>query len=303
MANLFEEFILGGTKSNKASFVNLLKHYRINPTKKHGQNFIWNFDLLKNFLHKSNLTELKNVLEIGSGVGSLTYVLSQNAEKVVSLEIDESLREILGDLEASQDNIDIVFTDANKANWKEFFTDEELENVTLVSNLPYNLTTALINKAISEFHMAKQMLFLVEREAVPRILGIEGDGKSSSQNQGPLSKLVSAYGSARSILTVNATAFHPKPRVNSELILLTPNTDTESYKCLIEHGGLLERVIKMAYTQRRKTLANSFKGFDLKSDIQSWLEENNLPTSTRAEELSADEFTSLSLFLKDELMN
>ncbi len=286
-------------ESNRASFLSMLEEYGIEANKKYGQNFIWKKDLLNRFLSKSKLVTLKNVLEIGSGAGTLSYVLARNAKKLVSVEIDEELGTLLNDLGRHLRNAEFINADARTLDFNELFTEEEHEDLTLVSNLPYNLTTELITKAVRELSTAKNMLFLVEDNASPRILGVKGDGKSEVRNQGFLSKFISTYGVAKTVMSVHANEFYPKPRVNSELILIERNTDTYAYEVLLEHSQELEDTIKTAYSQRRKALINCFAPKGQKAQVQEWIQTKELKENIRAEELTADQFAELTVFLNN----
>lgn len=286
---------------DKTSFLNLLKEYNIETNKKFGQNFIWNLNLLQKFIDKSGIDENYKILEIGAGAGTLSYVLSNNANRVLSVEIDKNLEALLNDIaeQAKTDgkDLDFIFADANKLDWQEIYSVDNSDKLALVSNLPYNLTSTLIAKAIREFNQADKMLLLVEDNAAPRILGKAGDGKSENTNQGFLNKLISIYGNSKSLLKVSKNNFYPTPRINSELILLEANKESYSYKILRKYSQELHNLLKLAFSQRRKSLSNCLETHVPKEIVKAWVDRKNLKTNVRAEEISADDFAELLEFL------
>lgn len=286
---------------DKTSFLNLLKEYNIETNKKFGQNFIWNLKLLQKFIDKAGIDENYKILEIGAGAGTLSYVLSNNANRVLSVEIDRNLEALLNDIaeqaKADDKDLDFIFADANELDWQEIYSVDNSDKLALVSNLPYNLTSILIAKAIREFNQADKMLLLVEDNAVPRILGKAGDGKSENTNQGFLNKLISIYGNSKSLLKVSKNNFYPAPRINSELILLEANKESYSYKILRKYSQELHNLLKLAFSQRRKSLSNCLETHVPKEIVKAWVDRKNLKTNVRAEEISADDFSELLEFL------
>ena len=286
---------------DKTSFLNLLKEYNIETNKKFGQNFIWNLNLLQKFIDKAGIDENYKILEIGAGAGTLSYVLSNNANRVLSVEIDRNLEALLNDIaeQAKTDGkyLDFIFADANELDWQEIYSVDNSDKLALVSNLPYNLTSTLIAKAIREFYHADKMLLLVEDNAAPRILGKAGDGKSENTNQGFLNKLISIYGNSKSLLKVSKNNFYPAPRINSELILLEANKESYSYKILRKYSQELHNLLKLAFSQRRKSLSNCLETHVPKEIVKAWVNRKNLKTNIRAEEISADDFAELLEFL------
>lgn len=286
---------------DKTSFLNLLKEYNIETNKKFGQNFIWNLNLLQKFIDKAGIDENYKILEIGAGAGTLSYVLSNNANRVLSVEIDRNLEALLNDIaeqaKADDKDLDFIFADANELDWQEIYSVDNSDKLALVSNLPYNLTSILIAKAIREFNQADKMLLLVEDNAVPRILGKAGDGKSENTNQGFLNKLISIYGNSKSLLKVSKNNFYPAPRINSELILLEANKESYSYKILRKYSQELHNLLKLAFSQRRKSLSNCLETHVPKEIVKAWVDRKNLKTNVRAEEISADDFAELLEFL------
>ena len=110
---------------DKASFLNLLKEYDIETNKKFGQNFIWNLNLLQKFIDKAGIDEHYEILEIGAGAGTLSYVLSNRAARVLSVEIDRNLEALLSDVaeqaKAEDKDLDFIFADASELDWKEIY--------------------------------------------------------------------------------------------------------------------------------------------------------------------------------------
>lgn len=274
------------------AFKELLNHYGIRPERNLGQNFLWDKALLVKMTDEALLQPVVQVLEIGSGAGTLTEVLAGKAEKVVSLEIDPTLQPLLQDLALRKPNIHFHFGDATKLDLSKLFTEEEKREVQIMANLPYYLTSELIRQCLCQLPQASRMTFLVQKDVVPRLRGTAGDGKSQSKNQGSLAKLIACYGDVKLVRTLPAGNFYPVPGVDSELVYFAKREGTEAYAMLEEHPAILVKTIDQAFSQRRKTLINCMG--EAKKETEAWLVRKELPLTTRAEELQPEDFASLA---------
>ena len=282
---------------NKQEFLTYLDKYGIEAKKGLGQNFLYDEAFIEQVLEDALNLPLDNVLEIGTGAGSLSLVLAQNAKKLVSIEKDDSLRFLLQDLGNAYPNASFILTDATQLELSFLFTDDEKDSLHVVANLPYYLMTDLISQVILELPQAEAMLFLVQKDAVPRLSGTEGDGKSKSKNQGWISKWISCYGTVKALQTVGREKFYPEPNISSQFILLEPDMNFKRRNFLIRHGDLLLHTIKLSFGQRRKSLVNCLDQVGLKERVLLWLQEEGKSPTERAENLDSDDFISLTKFL------
>lgn len=281
----------------KQDFLAYLNQFNVVPKYDLGQNFLYNETYLSRIMDEIYPDGFHHVLEIGTGAASLSRVLAKRAKSLVTIEIDNSLQEIIADLSRKFPNVQGIVTDATTLDLSFLFTEEEKDDLHIVANLPYYITSDLISQCIVELPQAQSLLFLVQEDAVPRICGREGDGKSKSKNQGWLNKFITCYGDIRAMHKVSRDKFYPSPHVDSQFILVEKSMKRKQVLFLERHGHLLLHTIKLAFSQRRKTLVNSFEQVGLKSSVARWLEQEDMSASIRAEELESEDFMSLTRFL------
>lgn len=280
--------------TDRERLLNRLETYGIRPEYSLGQNFLWDRALIEKMLEKSSALPLVNVLEIGAGAASMSEILARHAQKLVAIEIDERLFPLLRRCEETYSSLTFIPGDACKMDFASFFTAEEKKDLQVIANLPYYLTSDLIKKCVLELPEADRFIFLVQDDAVPRLKGAAGDGKSKSKNQGALAKLLSCYGEVKSLFKVPARAFYPEPRVDSRFISVEARDRGEASRLLREKPEALAYVIEQAFSQRRKTLLNCFPEKATKEKIKVWLNREKMAENIRAEQLSAKDFASLT---------
>lgn len=217
------------------------------------------------------------VLEIGPGHGALTEHLLNRAVQLTAVEIDEQCVEFLQEKFRARENFHIVNCDFLKFDLQGFLDAHEKPWVT--GNLPYNVSTAIIAGLMPRLHLTKGFMGMVQLEVAERICAAP-----CSSNYGSLSVLVSAFADTQILRKIGPEHFTPRPNVDSATMLLTPK------ECpLAAPEGYFE-FVRAAFTQKRKTLANSFgRAYD-KKKIQEAIELLDYPTMVRAEELSPAQF-------------
>lgn len=220
------------------------------------------------------------VLEIGPGHGALTEHLLDRGIALTAVEIDDQCVDFLKDKFKGKSNFDIVNIDFLQFDLQGFLDIHEKPWVT--GNLPYNVSTAIIAGLMPRLHLTKGFMGMVQLEVAERICA-----KPCSSSYGSLSVLVSAYADTQILRKIGPEHFTPKPNVDSATMLLTPRENP-----LPAPGDFFE-FVRAAFTQKRKTLANSFGGAFPKAQIQEAIEKLDWPTSVRAEELSPEQFLDL----------
>ena len=286
-----------GNAVGKREFLKELESAGIRPRHAIGQNYLWDRALLKRLLEEAEVYPLHAVLEIGPGAGSLTKILAESAEKLIAVEIDPQTRPLLEALEEDYPVLDVMYEDALQLDLGRLFTPEEKEELQIIANLPYYLTTELIRHCILSLPEAKAMHFMVQKEVLPRLSGTAGDGKSQSKNKGSLSVLIAAYGELRAHRVVKAGAFYPAPRVDSRFVSLIKKAKPGVSEVLEKAPEKLDAVIRQAFSVRRKTLLNAFPDKNDKMRLKKWLKAENLPLNVRAEQLAPAEFAALTRVL------
>lgn len=257
-----------------------------------GQNFIVNPELCPRIAEESGIGPGICALEIGPGIGVLTKELALRAEKVLTIEIDKNLLPVLGETLAEFNNVTVLNADVLeldlKAVIKEHFGDMPF---VVCANLPYYITSPIIMKLLEENIGAKNLTVMVQKEAAVRIAA-----KPGTRDCGAISAAINYYSEPEKLFDVSKGNFVPPPNVTSAVIRLTlrkePPVKTEDENHLF-------KIIKAAFSQRRKTLTNSLSsGLGIsKEEVLSALEKCSLGPNARAEELSLEDFSALSALL------
>lgn len=217
------------------------------------------------------------VLEIGPGHGALTEHLLDRGLDITAVEIDEQCVAVLQEKFKGRENFHIENIDFLKFDLQAFLNAHEKPWVT--GNLPYNVSTAIVAGLMPRLHMTKGFMGMVQLEVAERICA-----SPCSSNYGSLSVLVSAFADTQILRKIGPEHFTPRPNVDSATMLLTPRE-----KPLEVPEGYFD-FVRAAFTQKRKTLANSFGKAYNKKKIQEAIELLDYPATVRAEELSPERF-------------
>lgn len=262
----------------------ILKQNNFNFNKKFGQNFIYDKNLLNAIIEQSGINSEDEVLEIGPGAGTLTKVIAQKAKKVVSYEIDTNLKPILAENLIDVTNAKIIFQDALKTNLNEIegnFTNE----YTLIANLPYYITTPLIFKFLKS-ERVKSMCIMVQKEVGQRLIATNKD-----KEYGAISVILDFYGDVKILRQVPRYMFTPVPNVDSCVVQI--NIKRNKYNA---NADLYEKIIKSAFANRRKTLANNLSNdFNVtKQQVYDFLKQLSLPEQIRGDALTTMNFVQIT---------
>jgi 16S rRNA (adenine1518-N6/adenine1519-N6)-dimethyltransferase len=252
-----------------------------------GQNFLIDNDILDKIVASANLTKDDKVLEIGPGIGLLTVRLADSSGKVLSIELDDKLIPILNDNLKEFDNVVIYHGDAMKVDLMQL-TDEHLkEPFTICANIPYYITTPLINRFFKEDLNVKNIVLMIQKEVAERMVA-----KPGGKDYGALSLLIQYYSKPSIVTLVPPNCFVPRPKIDSAVIKL------EMYKkppVELISSELFFNVIKASFSQRRKTLSNALKPMGIpREELKLCFDQCSIDPSRRGETLSIDEFANLS---------
>lgn len=264
----------------------LIKKYNFKFNKNFGQNFIFDNNLLSAIVSDADVEKYKNVLEIGTGAGTLTKQIAKKANKVVSYEIDKNLEPIIKENLSDVNNVTVVFKDILKEDIKtiESYFDGDY---IIIANLPYYITTPIIFKFIEEATNLKQLVIMVQKEVAERIVAKEG-----TKDYGAITAQISAVANCQITRIVNRNMFMPAPNVDSAILKIV--FCDKGVKILSKE--LLSKVIACAFNMRRKTLSNNLKkGFNLSQEaIDEMLNKIQVPLNVRGECLNYKQFIELS---------
>ena len=273
----------------------LLKKHNFKFSKKYGQNFLSDGNLLESIAIKSGVDLNTPVLEIGCGAGTLTKVLCQHAKYVYGYEIDKTLAPVLGDNLRGIENCDITFKDIMREKTAE--TENRIgEEYMLVANLPYYITTPIIMKFVEEAQNCKSIVIMVQEEVARRICAKEG-----TADYGAITASINLVANSEIILKVPRTMFMPAPNVDSAVVKIVfdrtkyPEVDRKIYR----------DTVRAAFLSRRKTLVNNLREW-LKIDkaqAEELLAECKIDIMARGETLGTQEFVNLSTAIKEKFFN
>lgn len=271
----------------------LLEENEFNLKKKFGQNFIVDENIINNIISKAEIDSNSLIIEIGPGAGSLTYKLAQIAKNVLCYEIDISLEQVLSSTLANYNNVDIKFIDFLKANVNEDIKKYDYNSLYVVANLPYYITTPIILKIIEDNIPVDKICVMVQKEVGDRFKALPG-----TKDYGSLSVYINYYYNVKKIVDVSRNVFLPKPNVDSIVVEFSKKENKN--KALDEK--LFFKLVRDSFQQKRKTLKNNLKNYDLEC-INNTLKLFNLDLSVRAESLSIDIFIKMANDLYKKVQN
>ena len=264
--------------------------------KRLGQNFLINPDVISDIIKFAKITKEDTVLEVGAGVGFVTEQLVEYAGKVIALELDEDAIKELQKIKC--DNLEIVHADILKTD----ISALSESNLKIVANIPYYITSPIIAHLLGEIddlenknrNKTDEIILMVQEEVARRITATE---KSPSKQYGLLTILSQFWADCEIVRLVGRKSFYPAPKVNSALVYFKvrkePLLKTDDY-------GFFRRVVKAAFSQRRKTLKNCLLvgGFE-KDTVINAISSLGLEENTRGEKLSIQQFGMLAEELRN----
>ena len=270
----------------------LMKKYNITANKSLGQNFLIEEEVITDAITASDISKEDLVIEIGPGLGTLTKYLLEKAGKVLCVELDNNMIQVLQERFFLYDNFAILNADILKVDIKTLIQEEKakgnIQKVKVVANLPYYITTPIIMKLLEEKLNIESITVMIQKEVADRLTAIPG-----SKNTGAITYSVYYYAQAEQIRKVPNTCFVPEPEVESEVIKLTIRKQPP---IAVKNESLLFKVIKQSFMQRRKTLLNALSnsGLITKEEIKQILQEMEIDERVRAENLTIEQFAQIT---------
>lgn len=265
----------------------ILEQNDIIVKKQYGQNFLLDDNILKNIVKSAELKKDTNVIEIGPGLGFLTNYLQQATTNVLCYEIDEQMVEHLNELNY---NISIINDDFLKRNLDKDFKNifDNSNNITLVANLPYYITTPILLKVLEETTRIDKMIVMMQTEVAKRLCG-----KPSTKDYNALSVLIQYFTNPRIIFNVSPKSFFPEPNVESSVVMIEKK---EEPLLEVKNLDFFLKFNRNIFSQRRKTLYNNIqKAYNYDKElIKKIIKENNLDESVRSEELDVSQIVKLA---------
>lgn len=275
--------------SNIGTIKDILGRHGFTFSKSLGQNFLINPSVCPKMAEQSGAKKGVGVIEVGPGIGVLTCQLAERADRVVAIELDKRLLPVLDETLAEYDNIRIINDDILKIDLKKLIeTEFSGMEVVVCANLPYYITSPVIMKLLEDRLPINALTVMVQKEAAQRICAEVGTRQS-----GAVTVAVNYYAKPQILFGVSAGSFMPAPKVDSAVIRL----DILKEPCVqVEDEELFFRVVKAAFSQRRKTLPNSLSaGLQIsKLTVTNALKRANVPVNYRAEQLTMEQLAKIS---------
>lgn len=272
-----------------------LHEHHIHPSKRLGQNFLFDRNTLQRILLVAGLLPDEAVLEIGAGFGSLTQALAEHGARVTAVEIDSRLKPPLQAIAARYPTVSLVFAD-----FLELDLDVLLDMAfgiggigSAVANIPYAISTPIVERLLSRKNRFRQIILLVQEEFARRIVA-----KPGSKDYGSLSIFVQYHATAEIAGVVPRTVFFPQPEVNSAILRMVPVSPSTLQ---VNNEERFFAIVHAAFGQRRKTLLKALLAaapqIGLPNDrarVAAWLSAANIAPERRGETLSLEEFARLA---------
>lgn len=267
----------------------ILREFNIRPKKRLGQNFLISSYYLDKIVKTAQLKSIDVVVEIGAGVGNLTEILMLQAGKVVAVEKDENLFNVLSKLYGKNKEVKLIKNDFLNINLSNFYKAEGVK-VKIFGNPPYYISTALIEKLITEKNYYQVAYLSFQKEYAERLLA-----KPRTKNYGRLTIFAQSFLDIKSLFKIPKNAFYPKPEVDTIFISLKPKADIQ-----VKNYKNLDILTREFFQRRRKKIAKIVKDSILLKEkgIESALKLSGINLDLRPEELSVSDYIGISNILK-----
>ena len=262
----------------------ILNRFKLRADKKLGQNFLIDENVVRQIVEAAELSEADTVLEVGPGIGTLTQGLAESKAQVVAVELDTRLLPVLATTLEGYDNVRVVHGDILKVNIMEEVGAPEFK---VCANLPYYITTPIIFALLEKRLPMERLVAMVQKEVAERMAAQPG-----GKEYGALSVAIQYYTEPEIAFIVPPTSFIPAPAVDSAVIVCKRRAKPPVEVC---DEALFFRVVKAAFSLRRKMLSNSLKNMGIKGEqVAKWLERAGVDGKRRAETLSLEDFAKLT---------
>lgn len=246
-----------------------------------GQNFLIDNEVINKIVDEVSACNNDLIIEIGPGKGALTSKLKKKGCNIIAYELDKDLKNILSKLE--DDKLHVIYKDFLNSNIKDDIKDIKYNNLYLVGNLPYYITTPIIEHVIKENINFTKFTIMIQKEVADRFMAHE-----KTKDYGYITLVLKYYFEIKKVCDVSKYAFNPVPKVESSVISFTPRKNKVDVK-----ADSYFKFLKNAFRMKRKNLRNNLNGiYDLEK-LEEVLEKYGLDLSVRAEELTEEIFVDL----------
>lgn len=277
----------------------ILKRYDIRPTKKLGQSFLIDVNVIHKIASAVHTAEGDVVVEIGSGIGELTSILAESVSKVIAVELDARLVKILQDRFVANPVVQIHVGDVLNFNYYSI-SDKYNTKLKVIGNVPYNISSPVIFHLLKHRTAINNFTLMLQKEVVERLVGVPG-----TKIYGVPSILLQMYADIERLFDVAPSCFYPRPKVVSSVM---QGVFRNQPLFQLEDEELFVKLVRSAFARRRKMLLNNLKHASFLESlpeqlIKETLIKTGIDPNRRGETLSLEEFANLANNLKYRLTN
>ena len=249
--------------------------YNFDFKKTLGQNFLKDDNIVNKIVNATEYKKNNLVIEIGPGAGALTKKLLPKVDRAVLYEIDTRLEKILNKELSEYNNYDIIFDDFLNRNVNDDISNYNFDNLYIVANLPYYITTPIISKIIEDKIPAREIIIMIQKEVADRLCASVG-----TKEYGQLTVFLNYFYDIKKVTNVSKNSFVPKPKVDSAVIKMVKKGKLEYVKDL----DFFSKIVKDSFRFKRKTIKNNLCNYDMEK-IEKILEKYNFDVNTRSENI------------------
>ncbi len=283
-----------------------LEKHHLTPKKRFGQNFLVHTGTAEAIVHAGRITGDDIILEVGVGLGALTRPLARAARQVIGLEIDSGIIRFHQEEADLPENVTLIHQDVLQADFQALF--EQCQGpIKIMANLPYSISNPFLFKLIENQEKMAWATIMLQKEVADRLTAQPG-----TKQYGVPTVLLSACATVTRLLTLKPAEFHPRPKIDSVVVRIDFDRQTERIKALPPYDhALLHRVVRGAFSQRRKTLLNTLSSSKLlpliaeedkatiKHQTEALIRKAGIAPTARAEDLTLEDFVRLTLAFAD----
>ena len=268
----------------------ILREHGIRPLKRLGQSFLEDTNVMNKIISTAGIQEHDTVVEIGAGLGIMTELMAETARRVIALDVDPYMVKILEERLGKCPNVDIVHADVLHYDFSTPCAAGNIENIKVVGNIPYNISSQILFRLLDFRRCISSAVLLVQKEVADRLNAVAG-----TKEYGIPTAAISMYAHVSREFDVPPSCFYPEPKVTSTVLKMTFR---ERPLIELRDEDLFLKVVKIAFSKRRKTLFNAFRHAALpgyqESDLRASFAAAGIDGGRRGETLSPEEMGTLS---------
>jgi 16S rRNA (adenine1518-N6/adenine1519-N6)-dimethyltransferase len=273
-----------------ATVRSILKDYGIRPRKSLGQSFLEDKNVINKIILAADIHDQDIVVEIGAGLGIMTEIMASQAGKVIAIDVDPRMTAILRQRLQDQPRVEIMEKDVLTCDFSTLQSDGKASEFKVIGNIPYNISTPILFHLLTFRRHITAMVLMFQKEVVDRLVASPG-----TKEYGIPSVLISMFAVPTRELNVPAICFYPQPKVASSVIKIVTR-EKPLFDLADEH--FFSKIVKIAFSMRRKTILNNLRAADLPlssdKEIEFLLKQAGIEGRRRGETLSPEEFGRLS---------